>query len=114
MGVVVEARHLQLDERVALKFLTPEWATHPEAAERFLREARAAVRIKNEHVARVSDVGTLETGSPYMVMEYLEGTDLSQLLEKHGPMRPTTPSTTSCRGARRSPRRTAWASSTAI
>jgi hypothetical protein len=86
MGVVVEARHLQLDERVALKFLTAEWATHPEAAERFLREARAAVRIKNEHVARVSDVGTLDTGSPYMVMEYLEGKDLGQILEKTGPM----------------------------
>ncbi len=86
MGVVVQAQHIQLDERVALKFLTAEWATHPEAAERFLREARAAVRIKNEHVARVSDVGTLDTGSPYMVMEYLEGRDLGQILEKSGPM----------------------------
>jgi len=86
MGVVVQAQHIQLDERVALKFLTSEWATHPEAAERFLREARAAVRIKNEHVARVSDVGTLDTGSPYMVMEYLEGKDLGQLLEASGPM----------------------------
>lgn len=87
MGVVVEARHLQLDERVALKFLLPQWASHPEASERFLREARAAIRIKNEHVARVTDVGNLpETGSPYMVMEYLEGVDLGKMLETRGPL----------------------------
>jgi serine/threonine-protein kinase len=52
---------------------------------RFAREARAAVKIKSEHVARVTDVGTLETGAPYMVMEYLEGTDLSALLAR-GPL----------------------------
>lgn len=85
MGVVVEARHIALDERVALKFLLPEYASHPEAAERFLREARAAVKIKSEHVARVTDVGQLEGGEPYMVMEYLDGSDLSNLLEKQGP-----------------------------
>jgi serine/threonine-protein kinase len=84
MGVVVEARHVQLDERVALKFLLPDYAKVPEASARFLREARAAVKIKSEHVARVSDVGTLETGSPYMVMEFLEGTDLSKALERYG------------------------------
>ncbi len=82
MGVVVEARHIALDERVALKFLLPEYAKHPDASARFLREARAAVKIKSEHVARVSDVGTLDTGSPYMVMEYLEGGDVEhQLLQ---------------------------------
>ncbi len=82
MGVVVQAMHLQLDERVAVKFLLPEYAQHPEAAARFLREARAAVKIKSEHVARVIDVGTLETGAPYMVMEYLAGRDLSALLDE--------------------------------
>jgi eukaryotic-like serine/threonine-protein kinase len=81
MGVVVEARHITLDERVALKFLLPELARHPEAPERFLREAKAAVKIKSPHVARVSDVGTLENGSPYMVMEYLEGTDAYHLID---------------------------------
>src|SRR6188768_767288 len=75
MGVV--AAHLQLDERVALKFLLPDALINPEAVERFSREARAAVKIKSEHVARVSDVGTLESGSPYMVMEYLHGEDLA-------------------------------------
>jgi serine/threonine-protein kinase len=84
MGVVVEARHIALEERVALKFLLPEYATHPEASARFLREARAAVKIKSEHVARVSDVGTLDTGAPYMVMEYLDGHDLRSELEKTG------------------------------
>src|SRR6185503_11345671 len=75
MGVVVEARHISLDERVALKFLLPSYAKTAEASQRFLREARAAVKIKGEHVARVTDVGTLEDGAPYMVMEYLDGTD---------------------------------------
>src|SRR5204862_644967 len=51
---------------------------------RFLREAQAAARIKSPHVARVLDVGTLEDGSPYMVMEFLEGTDLGTLLDKEG------------------------------
>jgi len=86
MGVVVAATHLQLDERVALKFLLPEALTHPEAVARFEREARAAVKIKSEHVARVTDVGKLENGSPYMVMEFLNGADLGQYLEQHGPL----------------------------
>ncbi len=84
MGLVVEARHMALDERVALKFLLPEYAKHPEASARFLREARAAVKIKSEHVARVSDVGTLDNGSPYMVMEFLNGADLAQTLMSSG------------------------------
>jgi serine/threonine-protein kinase len=87
MGVVVAAHHLQLDEKVALKFLLPHATRDPEAVARFLREARAAVKIKNEHVARVSDVGTLPSGAPYMVMEYLEGGDLAQWLRERGPVR---------------------------
>jgi eukaryotic-like serine/threonine-protein kinase len=86
MGVVVAARHLELDEHVAIKFLLPEALLHPEAKARFAREARAAVRIKSEHVARVSDVGTLENGAPYIVMEYLEGGDLSAWLKQRGPL----------------------------
>lgn len=84
MGVVVAAHHLQLDERVALKFLLPDALGNSEAVARFAREARAAVKIKSEHVARVTDVGTLDSGSPYMVMEYLQGTDLSDLVEHRG------------------------------
>jgi serine/threonine protein kinase len=86
MGVVVAATHLQLDERVAIKFLIKEALASGEAVARFAREARAAVKIKSEHVARVIDVGTLETGAPYMVMEYLEGGDLSQVLASRGPL----------------------------
>ncbi len=82
MGVVVSARHLMLDERVALKFLQPEIAQQGEAVARFLREARAAVRIKSEHVARVTDVGQLANGAPYMVMEFLDGKDLSVWLRE--------------------------------
>jgi serine/threonine-protein kinase len=84
MGVVVAAHHLQLDEMVALKFLCREAAMDPAASTRFAREARMAVKIKNEHVARVSDVGELEGGAPYMVMEYLEGEDLSSWIRQRG------------------------------
>ena len=81
MGVVVAATHIDLYQRVALKFLLPQASAHPELIERFAREARAAAQIQSEHVARVIDVGTLETGAPYMVMEYLEGQDLHQALK---------------------------------
>jgi serine/threonine protein kinase len=84
MGIVVAAHHLQLDEKVALKFLLPEALKSPVAVARFVREARAAVKIKSEHVARVIDVGTLEAGSPYIVMEYLEGGDLEGWLKQRG------------------------------
>jgi serine/threonine-protein kinase len=84
MGVVVAAMHEQLRQRVAIKMLLPEAKTSPNAVSRFLREARAAATIKGEHVARVLDVGELqnetEGGSPYIVMEYLEGRDLAAIL----------------------------------
>ncbi|WP_437497195.1 serine/threonine-protein kinase [Sorangium sp. So ce1099] len=88
MGVVVAATHLQLEERVAIKLLLPAAAHSRTLAERFVREARAAVKVKSEHVARVTDVGTLESGTPYMVMEYLSGSDLSDALRTGGPMPP--------------------------
>jgi serine/threonine-protein kinase len=77
MGIVVQAMHLQLHQPVAMKFLLPEVLGNQQVVQRFVREAQAAVRLKSEHVARVIDVGTLETGAPYMVLEYLDGTDLS-------------------------------------
>lgn len=86
MGIVVAATHLQLDQRVALKFMLAQGMKQGPLVERFTREARAAVRLKSDHVARVLDVGVLETGSPYMVMEYLEGDDLGNVLEKRGPL----------------------------
>jgi serine/threonine-protein kinase len=86
MGIVVAARHLQLETRVALKFLHPSTVQNEEAVARFAREARASVKITGEHVARVLDVGTLASGAPYMVMEFLEGTDLAAWLEQRGPL----------------------------
>ena len=65
MGVVVAAHHVQLDTKVAIKFLLPSMLADSDAVSRFEREARAAVRITNEHVARVLDVGVLETGGAY-------------------------------------------------
>lgn len=83
MGMVVAARHIHLDDRVAIKVLLPEMI-NAEIVARFIREAQAAVRIRSEHVARVSDVGALDDGAPYMVMEYLDGQDLSQVLADRG------------------------------
>jgi eukaryotic-like serine/threonine-protein kinase len=86
MAFVVAARHEDLGQLVAMKVLRPDLPDHDVAAGRFLREARAAARIQSDHVARVFDVGTTETGHPYMVMEHLEGSDLDQLLLSGGPM----------------------------
>src|SRR5262249_32173281 len=69
---------------VALKFLLPAFAAKPEVVSRFLREAQSAVRIRSEHVARVSDVGTLDDGVPYLVMEFLTGIDLETKLAEGG------------------------------
>jgi eukaryotic-like serine/threonine-protein kinase len=85
MGWVVEAMHIHLEQRVALKFMhARNMVENPDAVARFLREARAAARIQSEHIARVFDVGTLDSGEPYLVMEYLEGQDLEGLLRAKG------------------------------
>ena len=84
MGVVVLATHVQLHQRVAIKVLRPEALADADAVSRFVREARAAARIQSEHVVRVHDVGTLVDGTPFMVMEYVEGNDLRQALDNDG------------------------------
>lgn len=81
MGAVYAGRHLELQERVAIKFLHREHAAH---ADRFFREARAASRIRSEHVVRIYDVGRMPSGEPYIVMEHLEGGDLADRLEELG------------------------------
>jgi serine/threonine-protein kinase len=86
MGVVVAARHLELDEPVAIKFLLPQVLANRAAVARFAKEARAAVKIKGEHVARVLDTGKLSTGAPYIVMEYLDGRDLGTVIAERGPL----------------------------
>jgi eukaryotic-like serine/threonine-protein kinase len=86
MGIVVAARHEQLDQLVAIKFITEDALAHADAALRFLHEARAAAKLKSEHVTRVLDVGMLDSGAPYMIMEYLEGSDLEKVVAQFGPM----------------------------
>lgn len=86
MGVVALARHLQLQQPVAIKLLLPQVLDKHTVVQRFLREAQASVRLRSEHVCRVLDVGQLDNGAPYMVMEYLEGTDLDGLLRERGPL----------------------------
>jgi serine/threonine-protein kinase len=88
MGVVVAAMHEQLAQRVAIKMLLPEATTSPNALARFTREARAAAAIRGQHVARVIDVGALDGGAPYIVMEYLEGRDLADTIAERGPLPP--------------------------
>jgi eukaryotic-like serine/threonine-protein kinase len=84
MGVVALCTHLALDERVAIKMLRKDVLDDADAVERFMREAQAASKLKSEYVARVTDVGRSASNVPYMVMEYLEGHDLGQLLEDRG------------------------------
>ena len=86
MGQVYAAHHLLLDKSIAIKVLSREVSTNPDHVTRFLNEARNAAKIQSEHVCRVMDVGTAENGLPYMVLEFLEGLDLSQRLEQHGPL----------------------------
>jgi serine/threonine-protein kinase len=86
LAVVLSAMHAGLDQRVAIKMLLPEWAGDTEVIERFLREGRAATRIKSEHVVRVFDVGKHETGAPYLVLEFLEGHNLDDVLRMWGPL----------------------------
>ena len=80
MGVVYEAFHLRLRQRVAIKVLKPSIVAQPEFAARFEREARAAATLESPNVAKVLDVDTTEEGLAYMVIEYLEGKDLADEL----------------------------------
>ena len=88
MGVVLGARHLHLDEPVAIKVLRGELAADPVIVERFLREARLAAKIKSRHVVRVTDADRLPSGAPYLVMEWLEGSDLASIVDQEGPLDP--------------------------
>lgn len=85
MGIVLAATHLNLDEKVAIKFLLPKALDDARRVTRFMREARAAAKLRNEHVARVFDVDEYE-GAPYIVMEFLPGADLAALVAREGPL----------------------------
>ena len=84
MGIVYEAEHVILRQRVAVKALLPGTVTSAETLERFSLEASAIARIASEHVVRVMDAGSLPNGAPYLVMEYLDGCDLEDLLASRG------------------------------
>jgi len=84
MGIVLRATHIDLGCRVAIKVIRPELAQNEAAVNRLMAEAQAAASIRSEHVARVLDVGRLETGAPFLVLEYLEGRDLAQILVQRG------------------------------
>src|SRR5262245_57704100 len=84
IGYVVSAFRTELGDEVAFKFLRPELTANHDLVARFAREARFAVRIKSEHVASVFDVGTLTNGVPFIVMERLEGCDLSRVISEKG------------------------------
>jgi serine/threonine protein kinase len=86
MGKVLAARHVKLGHRVAIKVVSGAISRSPDLVARLLREGQAAARLRSEHAAKVLDVGELEGGLPYLVMEYLEGTDLSELIARSGPI----------------------------
>jgi serine/threonine-protein kinase len=89
MGVVVAARDEVLERRVAIKFLLPKLAGSETAVQRFVREARSAIRITSEHVVRLLEIDKLPNGTPFFVMEYLEGRDLRAVLREDGPLEPS-------------------------
>jgi eukaryotic-like serine/threonine-protein kinase len=80
-GLVVAARHLPDDARVALKLLNPSVAARPAAESRFLRGIEGTAKLESEHVARVYDFGRFNDGTPFMAMELLEGRDLARTLK---------------------------------
>jgi len=88
MGSVWEGLHTSLGTRVAVKFIDKQYANSEEARTRFENEARAAARLTSKHVVRVYDHGVAEDGSPYIVMEFLEGEPLDQRLERLGRLPP--------------------------
>lgn len=81
---VVKALDVENGKHVALKLMLPGTASSTQATTRFLREAEAVKQLKSEHVARILDTGTLEDGTPFIAMEFLEGQDLGQHLRERG------------------------------
>ncbi|HMJ11397.1 MAG TPA: serine/threonine-protein kinase [Polyangiaceae bacterium] len=86
MGIVCAATHLELERPLAIKFVRPEFAQSGDFVARFLNEARAAAALRSEHVAQVLDCGRLPSGTPYIVLERLEGADLESIVGRQGPL----------------------------
>jgi serine/threonine protein kinase len=88
MGEVYKVLHLHLNSIRVIKLMRSSIANEPGADDRFLREARLATRINHPNVAQLYDFSTLDDSSRYMVWEYIEGTNLHELIETHGPLSP--------------------------
>jgi len=88
MGIVFLALHLELDRRVALKIVREELLVRKDVVNRLIHEARNAAKLRSEHCTHVLEFGRLESGAPYIVMEYLEGIDLEAYMMAHGPVAP--------------------------
>lgn len=88
MGEVYKVLHLHLNSIRVIKLMRTSIANEPGADDRFVREARLATRINHPNVAQLYDFSTLDDGSRYMVWEYIEGTNLHELIETHGPLSP--------------------------
>jgi len=84
MGTVWEGVHVKLGTRVAIKFIRPQFAQQPEARARFEIEARAAAKLQTKHACHVYDYGVSDEGLPYIVMEYLDGESLSEVILRRG------------------------------
>ena len=82
MGTVYRATHLGLERPVAVKILKTEFAFYPAVAERFMREARTMAKLRHARAAVIFDAGRLPDGRPFIVMEYVEGTTLSDVLAR--------------------------------
>ncbi|HYJ09620.1 MAG TPA: serine/threonine-protein kinase [Polyangiaceae bacterium] len=88
IGVVFRASHLELESPVAIKVVRSEHAQNEDVVTRLLSEARIAANLRSRHVNRVLDLGRTETGAPYLVLEYMDGCDLSSCLDRCGPLPP--------------------------
>jgi serine/threonine protein kinase len=88
MGIVYEAEHVLIEKRVGLKVLREDFSNRPDVVERFRQEAKSASRIGHEHIIDISDFGMTHSGANFFVMELLQGRDLAEELEKHGPLSP--------------------------
>src|SRR5215212_10842129 len=88
MGTVYRATHLGLERPVAVKIIKPEYASDPDVADRFMREARTMAKLRHPHAAMIFDAGNLPDGRHFIIMEFVEGHTLSEILERDGPFTP--------------------------
>jgi serine/threonine-protein kinase len=86
MGSVYCVRHRALEKRFALKVMRSDLAMQGELAARFIQEAKAAAAIGHPNIVQITDFGQLPSRAPYFVMELLDGTSLSKLIRKGGPL----------------------------